>query len=210
MERMMTAVPRFRPRGSGLRVQPDFEYTVEMCDCRLCLYYNRKRKCTVSQCPCPCIEERIAAGAARRAEVMTETMKDIHNAAFCRRLNQFIRESEEPHREGSHQSDLQPRPLHALQGCQQLWEDRQRVCDEYGRRRSRSRRGRSEIRRHRQRSYRPRTGADHRKRSAHLQSIRRADRSIRRSDLPRILLRKLPSTSPTLESISPRNTTDSL
>ena len=76
-----------------MRIQHDFEYTAEMCDCRLCLYYNRKRKCTVSQCPC--IEERIAAGAASRAEVMTETMKDIHNAAFRRRLNQFIRESEE-------------------------------------------------------------------------------------------------------------------
>lgn len=95
LERMMTAVPRFRPRGSGLRVQPDFEYTAEMCDCRLCLYYNRKRKCTVSQCPC--IEERIAVGAASRAEVMAETMKDIHNAAFRRRLNQFINESEELH-----------------------------------------------------------------------------------------------------------------
>ena len=93
MERMMTAVPRFRPRCSGLRVQPDFEYTAEMCDCRLCLYYNRKRKCTAIQCPC--IEERIVAGAASRAEVMAETMKDTHNAAFCRRLNQFINESEE-------------------------------------------------------------------------------------------------------------------
>lgn len=70
-----------------------FAYTVEMCDCRLCLYYNRKKKCTVSQCPC--IEERIVAGAAGRSEVMTETMKDIHNAAFRKRLIQFIRESEE-------------------------------------------------------------------------------------------------------------------
>ena len=48
-----------------------------------------------------------------------------------------ITKLEKPHREGSHQSDLQPRPLHAVQGCQQLWKDRQRVCDEYGRRRSR-------------------------------------------------------------------------
>ena len=72
-----------------------FEYTAEMCDCRLCLYYDRKRKCTVSQCPC--IEERIIAGAASRAEVMAETMKDIHNAAFRRRLNQINKESEELH-----------------------------------------------------------------------------------------------------------------
>ncbi len=93
LERMMMAVPRFRPKGSGVMVLRRFEYTAEMCDCRLCLYYNRKKKCTVSQCPC--IEERIVAGAAGRSEVMAETMKDIHNAAFRRRLNQFIRESEE-------------------------------------------------------------------------------------------------------------------
>ena len=72
-----------------------FEYTAEMCDCRYCPYYRGKRKCTASQCPC--IEERIVAGAASRAEVMAETMKDIHNAAFRRRLNQFINESEELH-----------------------------------------------------------------------------------------------------------------
>lgn len=70
-----------------------FEYTAEMCDCRYCPYYRGKRKCTASGCPC--IEDRILVGAASRSEVMTETMKDIHNAAFRRRLNQFIRESEE-------------------------------------------------------------------------------------------------------------------
>lgn len=95
LERMMTQVKGFPPRGSGVMVLRRFEYTAEMCDCRLCLYYNRKKKCTVSQCPC--IEERIVAGAAGRSEVMTETMKDIHNAAFRKRLIQFIRESEELH-----------------------------------------------------------------------------------------------------------------
>lgn len=52
LERMMMAVPRFRPKGSGVMVLRRFEYTAEMCDCRLCLYYNRKKKCTVSQCLC--------------------------------------------------------------------------------------------------------------------------------------------------------------
>ena len=93
LERMMTAVPRFRPKGGGIMVLHHFEYTAEMCDCRYCPYYRGKRKCTASQCPC--IEERIVAGAASRAEVMAETTRDIHNAAFRRRLNQFIKESEE-------------------------------------------------------------------------------------------------------------------
>lgn len=34
LERMMTAVPRFRPKGGGIMVLHHFEYTAEMCDCR--------------------------------------------------------------------------------------------------------------------------------------------------------------------------------
>lgn len=87
LERLMTAVPRFLPQGGGTMVRHYFAHTAEMCDCRYCRYYCRK--CTADSCPC--IEERILAGAASRSEAM----KDIHNAAFHRRLNQFIRESEE-------------------------------------------------------------------------------------------------------------------
>ena len=92
LERMMTSVPRFKPRGSGTIILHDFVYTAEMCHCRLCLHYNRKKKCTASQCLC--IEERIVAGAASRGEVMTETMRNIHNPAFLERHHQFITESE--------------------------------------------------------------------------------------------------------------------
>lgn len=77
LERMMTTVPRFRPKGGGLMVLHRFEYTTEICNCRYCPYYRGKRKCAASHCPC--IEERILVGAATRAEVMAETMKDIHN-----------------------------------------------------------------------------------------------------------------------------------
>ena len=69
-----------------------FDYRAETCGCRYCQYCG-KRNCTAEHCPC--IVERILAGAASRSEVMTETMKDIHNAAFRRRLDQFIRGSEE-------------------------------------------------------------------------------------------------------------------
>lgn len=83
LERMMTDVPRFLPQGGGTMVRRYFAYTAEMCDCRYCLFYCRK--CTADSCLC--IEERILAGAASRSEVMTETMKDIHNTAFHRRLS---------------------------------------------------------------------------------------------------------------------------
>lgn len=49
LERMMTAVPRFRPKGGGIMVLHHFEYTAEMCDCRYCPYYRGKRKCTAKQ-----------------------------------------------------------------------------------------------------------------------------------------------------------------
>ena len=38
LERMMTQIKGFPPRGSGVMVLCRFEYTAEMCDCRLCLY----------------------------------------------------------------------------------------------------------------------------------------------------------------------------
>lgn len=63
LERMMTTVPGFRPKGGGKMVIQRFEYTAESCDCRYCPYYRGKRKCTASNCPC--IEERIFAGAAK-------------------------------------------------------------------------------------------------------------------------------------------------
>ena len=93
LERMMTVIPRFRPKGGGIMVPRHFDYRAETCGCRYCPYYHGKRNCTAEYCPC--IVERILAGAASRSEVMTETMKDIHNAAFRRRLDQFIKESEE-------------------------------------------------------------------------------------------------------------------
>lgn len=124
LERMMTQIKGFPPRGSGVMVLRRFEYTEEMCDCLLCLYYNRKKKCTVSQCPC--IEERIIAGAADRSEVMAEIMKNIQNAAFQRRLNQFINESEELHmnfRNEKHKPDfrskLEQNLLHDQYGSMQ-------------------------------------------------------------------------------------------
>ncbi len=40
LKRMMTQVKGFPPRGSGVMVLRRFEYTAEMCDCRLCLYYH--------------------------------------------------------------------------------------------------------------------------------------------------------------------------
>ena len=85
IEWMMKGVPNFYARSSGIVVTGKFEYTAEMCDCRLCEHYGGKlRGCKVPRCVC--LEERIAVGAASLKEVMKETMSEIKHSGFNRRL----------------------------------------------------------------------------------------------------------------------------
>ena len=93
IEWMMKGVPNFYPRGSGIVVTGRFEYTADMCDCRLCEHYGGKlRGCKVPRCVC--LEERIAVGVASLKEVMKETMSEIKHSGFLRRLRKYIKESE--------------------------------------------------------------------------------------------------------------------
>ena len=93
IEWMMKGVPNFYPRGSGIVVTGRFEYTADMCDCRLCEHYGGKLKaCNVPRCVC--LEERIAVGVASIKEVMKETMSEIKHSGFLRRLRKYIKESE--------------------------------------------------------------------------------------------------------------------
>ena len=100
IEWMMKGVPNFYARSSdfyarssGIVVTGKFEYTAEMCDCRLCEHYGGKlRGCKVPRCVC--LEERIAVGVASLKEVMKETMSEIKHSGFNRRLRKYIKESE--------------------------------------------------------------------------------------------------------------------
>ena len=93
IESMMKGIPNFCPRGSGIVVTGGFEYTAEMCDCRLCANYGGKlRDCKVPRCVC--LEERVAVGVASFKEVMKETMAEIKHSGFLRRLKRYIKESE--------------------------------------------------------------------------------------------------------------------
>ena len=93
IESMMKGIPNFYPRGSGIVVTSRFEYTADMCDCRLCEHYGGKlRGCKVPRCVC--LEERIAVGVASLKEVMKETMSEIKHSGFLRRLRRYIKESE--------------------------------------------------------------------------------------------------------------------
>lgn len=96
LERIMRQIPNFRPRGHGVVILCEHEYSAKDCDCRSCPHHTgrgRKIGCGVEKCLC--LEERIKAGAASYKEALTETMSAIRNPMFIRRLNQYLNESEE-------------------------------------------------------------------------------------------------------------------
>lgn len=93
IERLMTRIPNFRPRGHGSYVFDRFEYSAEDCLCKNCLHYFKKVGCT--ELTCPYLTERITAGVIPITEVLLETFSEVDNIAFQIRLLQYIHESEE-------------------------------------------------------------------------------------------------------------------
>ena len=93
LERLMTRIPNFRPRGYGVFVFNKFEYTANDCDCRYCLHWHKGIGCTEGKCPY--MKERITAGAVPIKEALLEALSTINHFAFQLRLRHHIRESEE-------------------------------------------------------------------------------------------------------------------
>lgn len=81
IEMLMISVPGFKSAGGGRRHKVSIEYTAEMCACKLCLYY-KKRKCTAEKCPC--LKERIIADVVPISMVQMETMSAIHPLYYQR------------------------------------------------------------------------------------------------------------------------------
>ncbi len=93
LEGLMRAIPNFRPRGHGVVILRRYEYTEKDCDCMTCPHHiSRKKGCGADKCPC--INERITAGAATLKEAVAETMAAIQYPPFVKRLNQYLKESE--------------------------------------------------------------------------------------------------------------------
>lgn len=96
LERIMRQIPNFPPRGHGVVVLCEHEYSAKDCDCRNCLYHTgRGRKIGCGLEKCICLKERIKAGTASYKEILSATISSIHNPLFIRRLNQYLKESEE-------------------------------------------------------------------------------------------------------------------
>ena len=92
LERLMTRIPNFRPRGYGVFVFNKFEYTAKDCDCRYCLHRKKGIGCTEGKCPY--MKERITAGAVPVKEALLEALSTVNHFAFQLRLH-HIRESED-------------------------------------------------------------------------------------------------------------------
>lgn len=92
IERLMTRIPNFRPRGYGTFVFNKFEYSPEDCDCKYCLRWQ-KEECTENKCPY--MKERITAGAISIKEALLEALSTVNHFTFQIRLRNHIRESEE-------------------------------------------------------------------------------------------------------------------
>lgn len=108
IERMMTGVPNFPPRGHGSYVLRKFRYTAKDCDCRLCPYYDRKLKCKLQKCEC--MEERIEASVVSYAELINHVFTPCENTALQKRIKQYSKESEDTpvnYRGKSHKTLLQ-------------------------------------------------------------------------------------------------------
>lgn len=96
LERLMQQIPNFAPRGYGVMVLCEHDYSVKDCDCAHCSFHTgrgKKIRCMLERCVC--IKERIQAGAATQREVLTETLSTISYPPFQRRLKQHLKESEE-------------------------------------------------------------------------------------------------------------------
>lgn len=87
LEKLMTEVPNFKRRFSGIRV---IEYSKNTCDCKLCPYHKGK------QCKlpiCPFVEERMTAGLVKRYEIVQKALENIKKPSFVRRFENYITES---------------------------------------------------------------------------------------------------------------------
>lgn len=92
IEKLMSQIPNFKPRGHGIYIYEEKEYSAENCFCRECTY-RRKKKRNSKTAP-PCIEQRIRAGEVPLGEVLQETMLAITHPAFKSRLKEYIYETE--------------------------------------------------------------------------------------------------------------------
>lgn len=84
----MKQPPGYRQRGGGRKRKP-YQYTKADCDCRLCLYYQKKNGCAVSVCPV--LDIQLECGAASLEEAVQSTFSEVTHILFKRRLQRIYK-----------------------------------------------------------------------------------------------------------------------
>lgn len=84
IEAMMKRPPGSRQRGGGRNRSP-YRYRKKDCDCRLCLYYRKKKGCSMEVCPV--LDVRLACGVASLHEAVHAAFADAQHILFQRRLS---------------------------------------------------------------------------------------------------------------------------
>lgn len=92
IEAIMKRPPGSTQRGGGKNRSP-YKYTKEDCDCRYCLYYRKKKGCTVTTCPVMSI--RIQCGATTLADAVKDTFKEAKHPALKKRIAQTYNRKED-------------------------------------------------------------------------------------------------------------------
>lgn len=83
----MQLIPGFTPRKSGLTVSR-FEYSVADCDCDICVYKSRKKKCT-SEGGCVCLRERLVTGCVPLDELLGVLTAEVAQRPFVSRVSRL-------------------------------------------------------------------------------------------------------------------------
>ena len=84
MEAIMKRPPGRNQRGGG-RLRRVHPFSKADCDCRLCLYYRKKKGCSMEVCPI--LDVRLACGVASLHEAVHAAFADAQHILFQRRLS---------------------------------------------------------------------------------------------------------------------------
>ncbi len=84
MEAIMQRPPGGNQRGGG-RIRRAYPFNKADCDCRLCLYYRKKKGCSMKVCPV--LNVRLICGAASFYEAVHAAFADARHIPFQRRLS---------------------------------------------------------------------------------------------------------------------------
>mgnify|MGYP003106472391 FL=1 len=87
----MQRIPGFHSRGTGMAVS-HFRYSAKDCDCRLCAYKSRKRKCEKAD-GCICLRERLMAGCVPFEELLERLTAEVAVSPFVSRVARLSAQS---------------------------------------------------------------------------------------------------------------------